>query len=73
MSVVVEKNDEGVFITKFIVHGGTVNAFTFGTDEAEAQAKTAMLVDSMIQGLEFVQNTVREQYGEAEDAAIEVE
>jgi len=66
MSVVVEEED-GIYTTKFIVHGGTVNEFTFGTDEEEAKRKTATLVDGVIQGLEFIQNTVREQYTEAED------
>jgi len=67
MSVKVECNEEGVYSTKFIVSGGTVNEFTFGLDEEEAKAKTAMLTDGIIQGLEFVQNQVREQYSRAED------
>ena len=69
MSVKVECNGAGVYSTKFIVSGGTVNEFTFGVDEDEAKAKTAMLTDGIIQGLEFVQNTVREKYGNAEDEA----
>lgn len=68
LSVKVECN-EGVYSTKFVVSGGTVNEFTFGSDEEEAKRKTKMLTDGIIQGLEFVQNTVREQYGQAEDEA----
>ena len=68
MSVRVEVSEAGIYVTKFIVHGGTVNEFTFGTDEEEAKAKTNMLIDSMQQGLEFVQETVRNQY---ETAATE--
>ncbi len=71
MSVKVLKNEEGNYVTKFIVHGGTVNEFTFGPDEDEAKSKTAMLIDGVIQGLEFVQNTVREKYSEADDDATE--
>ena len=67
MSVKVTVNEAGVYTTSFIVPGATVNEFTFGTDEGEAKAKTAMLVDSMKQGLEYIQNVVREQYGKAED------
>ena len=67
MSVKIEINDEGVYTTKFIVSGGTVNEFTFGTDEGEAKRKTAVVMDGMLQGLEYVQNTVRDEYGKKED------
>ena len=69
MSIKIEVDDEGIHTAKFIVHGGTVNEFTFGTDEDEAKGKVAMLTDGIVQGLEFVQNTVREQYSNAEDEA----
>ena len=71
MSVRVEVNEAGIYTTKFTVPGGTTNEFTFGTDEDEAKAKTAMLMSGITQGLEFVQDTVRDQYGEAENESIE--
>lgn len=67
LSIKIEVNPAGIYSTKFIVHGGTVNEFTFGLDEDEAKSKTSVLTDGMIQGLEFVQQTVRDNYEQAED------
>lgn len=65
-TVQTSKDEEGVWTTKFTVRNGTVNEFTFGTDEVEAQKKTAMLLDGIVQGLEFVQQSVRDNYAQAE-------
>lgn len=65
---VVKRPEDGVFTVEFKVPGGTVNEFVFGTDEGEAKAKVAMLIDSMKQGLEYIQDRVREIYSEAEES-----
>lgn len=60
--VEVLRNEEGKYGAQFIIPGGTINEFIFGEDEEEAKAKTAQLILSYNQGLEFVQSEIQNSY-----------
>ncbi len=50
------------------VHGKTVNAWNLGMNEEIAQSKTTTILNSYMNGLEYVQDQVRAVFAEQEDA-----
>jgi len=58
MSYSVEKTEEG-YITSVKVHGKSVNSWNLGLNEEVAQSKTSTIIETYTNGLEFVQENVR--------------
>lgn len=52
-------------------HGKTVNSWDLGHNEEIAQSRVKHLVDTYLQGLEFVQDQVRTIFADAEEKAKE--
>ena len=67
MSYKVEQVEEE-YIIKVTVHGKSVNEWTLGTNEEIAQSKAKTLVDTYMNGLEYVQEQVRNVFAEQENS-----
>lgn len=66
MSYSVNQTEDGYIIT-VKAHGRTVNEWNLGFNEEVAQSKTATIVETYLNGLEFVQNQVRDVFAQAEE------
>ncbi len=70
MTAVVELVD-GEYVLKVRVPTRSINEWTLGKDEAIAKGKASNILSSYTNGLEFVQEQVRNVFSEEEERAKE--
>ena len=68
MSVKVVVKEDGEYAIRVKVDGGSINEWSLGMDETIAKGKVQTILNSYVQGLEFVQEEVRKVFAEQEDA-----
>ena len=68
MSVKVVVKEDGEYAIRVKVDGGSINEWSLGMDEAVAKGKVQTILNSYVQGLEFVQEEVRKVFAEEEEA-----
>lgn len=66
MSYTVEQTTEG-YIILVKAHGRTINEWNLGLDEDTARSKVATIVETYLNGLEFIQDQVRDVFSGAEN------
>ncbi len=66
MSMKVECID-GDYTVSVKAEQGSTNSWSLGKDEAIAKGRVSTIMNSYLQGLEFIQEQVREAFAEAED------
>ncbi len=67
MSYSVSNSKKDGYKVSVKVHGRTVNTWSLGHNEEIAQSKTTTIVETYLNGLEFVQDNVRDIFTEESD------
>ncbi len=71
LKVKVVIKEDGEYAIQVIVDNGTINEWSLGHDEVVAKGKVQTILNSYMQGLEFLQEEVRKVFAQEEDKSRE--